>query len=401
MMENWERQKLMKLNNEVNQSKEYLAKLNSGLKDRITVKEREIESLNNLYAKKIDNQKEVNEDQYLATLDQHQQKLAAVAQDYETKLKDYQANLEKTKNKLGEEENNLKTSNQIALHNAKLNNEERFGDIYRSFEENQTQMQFNGNNKLRLLDDQTKNELSRIKTKSEYEVSKLEHAQNLDLSKRQNEFEIKTDGLLKDQNNQLRTQDDQFKENFKKQNIEQTRLQDEKTRIYSDRMAYMDKFHQNLMIQKDSDFKTKYQNIVKEHEEILANIQTKFNEEVRHLQNSTAKEKANITNKSDDDFYRIKTLTPRISDLGHEVLIELPTPEHEWENVHLSVQGRNIKMTVGRKYSDEATDDLGNRNKSSRSELFSREFTVNDLLNPKKLTQKYEDGIVKFKIAKL
>lgn len=391
----------MKLNNDANQSKEYLAKLNTGLRDRIAVKEKEIESVNELYKKRIENQKEVNEDQYLSTQDQHQQKIAAVAKDYETKLQEYRSNLEKTKNKLSEEENNLKNTNEITLHNAKVGAEERFNDLYRSFDDNQNQMQFANNNKLRLLDSQTKNEINRLKSKSEFETSKLEHAQNLDYSKRQNEFELRTEGLLKDQNNQLRLQEDQFKEKFQQQNTEQKRLADEKTRIYSDRITYMDKFHQNLMTQKENDFKIKYQNIVSQHEDILKNIQDKFANEVRELQNTTAKEKSNITNKSDDDFYRIKTLNPRISDLGKEMLVELPVPEHEWENVHLSVQGRNLKMTVGRKYSDEATDDLGNRNKSSRSELFSREFMVKDLLNPKALTQKYEDGIVKFKIAKL
>lgn len=391
----------MKLNNEAAQSKEHLSKLNSGLKDRIAVKEKEIESINNLYAKKIENQKEINEDQYLATLDQHQQKMAAVAKDYENKLEEYRSNLEKTKTKLSDEETNLKNTNQITLHNTKVNGEERFNDLFKNLEDNQNQMQFENNNKLRLLDDQTKNSITQLKSRSAYETSKLEHAKNLDFAKRQNEFELRSDGLLKDQNNQLRLQEDQFKEVFKKQNAEQQRLADEKTRIYSDRLTYMDNFHQNLMTQKENDFKVKYQNIVKQHEEILKEIQHKFDEEVRSLQNSTSQEKSNITTKSNDDFYRIKTLNPRVSDLGKEVLIELPIPEHEWENVHISVQGRNVKMTVGRKYSDEATDDIGNRNKSSRSELFSREFTVKDLLNSKALTQKYEDGIVKFKIAKL
>ena len=391
----------MKVNNEVQQSKEYLSKLNSGLKDRIVLKEKEIEDINALYDRKIQNQKDVNEEKYLSTLDQSQQKIAAVAKDYETKLEEYRTNLEQTKNKLADEENNLKTNQQITLHNAKVNGEERYNEIFKNFDENQSQMLFENNNKLNNLDAQTKNEISRMKSRSQYDISKLEHAQNIDLSKRQNEFELRTDGLLKDQNNQLRLQEDQFKETFQKQNQEQKRLADEKTRIYSDRITYMDKFHQNLMTQKENDFKVKYQNIVKQHEEILKDIQNKFDEEVRSLQNTTAKEKANITNKSDDDFYRIRTLNPRVSDLGKEVLIELAAPEHEWENVHLSVQGRNVKMTVGRKYSDEATDDSGNRNKSSRSELFSREFMVKDLLNPKALTQKYEDGIVKFKIAKL
>lgn len=391
----------MKLNSETLQSKEYLQKLNSGLKDRIIQKEKEIEAINELYAKKSENQKQIHEDQFLSRVDEHQKKLATVAQDYEEKLSTYRDNLQKTQNKLSDEEQMLKSNNELLLHNAKINGEERFNDLYQALDENQKQMQFENNNKTKILQSQSKNEINRLSASAQYEVSKLEHAQNLDLSKRQNEYEIRTEGLVKDQQNQLRSQEDQFKEINRKQNQENQRIIDEKTRIYSDRITHLDKYHQNLMTQKEQDFKIKYQNIVQQHEEVLKDIQNKFSEEVRHLQNSTASEKENITNKNNDEFYRIKTINPKITDLGKEVLIELPVPPHEWENVHLSVQGRSLKMTVGRKYSDEATDDTGNRNKSSRSELFSREFKVADILNAKSLVQKYEDGLVKFKIAKL
>ena len=108
-----------------------------------------------------------------------------------------------------------------------------------------------------------------------------------------------------------------------------------------------------------------------------------------------------IANQNEDQFYRIETLNPTIVDSPKDFLVSLAVPEHEKENVHLSVHGRNVKMTLTRKYSEfiEAKD--GTIDKSNRNELFSKEFPSKDLLNQKQVVQKYEDGILTFKIQKL
>lgn len=391
----------MKITNDPQQSKEYLAKLNSGLRDRIVAKEREIEKVNEFYDQKIENTKIQGEEKILATNDQTNQRLEVAAKDYEQKLNDYRNHLLSTKEKLSNEENQLKVNNEITLHNLKLNSDQKFLDSYQAIDDNQRLIQSDANDKLKMLSYTTNSELSRAKSNAQLEISKVDHQNNLEFNKRQTEFQIQSDGQSRSHLNALRSQEDEFKLQLKNSTSDQKRIIDETTRIQTDRLGYLEKFHQSLMLQKEEDFKVKYQNIVKQHEEVLKDIQKKFEEEVRSLQNSTAEKKQTINEKTQDDFYRIKTIQPRVIDQEKQMIFELDVPKHEWENVHLSAQGRNVKMTIGRKYTDEATDDQGSRNKSSRSELFSKEFTVQDLLNPKTMKQTYADGVLRFKIDKL
>ncbi len=391
----------MNVNRDVADSKEYLSKLNSGLKDRITLKEKEIEAVNKIYDQKIESTKQEGEDRYLNAIDQNQQKLGTVVRDYEEKLSEYRTNLEKTKLKLDEEQKLLKDNSELTLHNLKIKGEENHNDLFKTIVDNQEQLHFDSNNKMKNLILDSKSEISKLKSEADYDLSKLEHQKNLEFNKKTSDFQNQLDGLTKSQTNAMRTQEDEFKEQFKQTMNDQKRLVDEKTRINTDRLNYLDSFHQSLVQQKEQDFKIKYQNIVNQHEEMLNDIQKKFDSEVRNLQESTSKQKSMISEKASDPFYRIQTIEPTITDLGKEVLFELPVANHEWENVHLSVQGRNVKMTLGRKFSDEYTSDLGQRNKSSRSELFSKELQVADLLNAKTITQKYENGKVQFKVAKL
>ena len=108
-----------------------------------------------------------------------------------------------------------------------------------------------------------------------------------------------------------------------------------------------------------------------------------------------------MTNKSDDQFYRIETLTPTVVENEKEYQVSLKVPEHEKENVHLSAHGRGVKMTLTRKFSDSIDQEDGSTSRSTRTELFSKEFPSKDILNPKVVSQKYEDGVLTYKISKL
>ena len=80
--------------------------------------------------------------------------------------------------------------------------------------------------------------------------------------------------------------------------------------------------------------------------------------------------------------------------------VHIPVAEYEKENINISTRGRSIKITLSRKYTDSLNADDGSLNKTTRSELFSKELATNDLLSSKDITQSYKDGILSFKIKK-
>jgi HSP20 family molecular chaperone IbpA len=57
---------------------------------------------------------------------------------------------------------------------------------------------------------------------------------------------------------------------------------------------------------------------------------------------------------------------------------------------------------MSRKYSSALNDSEDNSvNRTSKTQLYSKEFEAKEIMNPKQISQKYENGILSFKIAKL
>ena len=129
-------------------------------------------------------------------------------------------------------------------------------------------------------------------------------------------------------------------------------------------------------------------------------LSNKFEADAQKLIFATSEDKKILNNKSDDPFYRIDKLNPKLIENDKTVTVQVPVADYEKENVHLSTRGRTIKITLSRKYSDSLNAQDGSLNKSTRSELFSKELPTIDLLSPKNITQFYEDGLLTFKINK-
>jgi len=166
------------------------------------------------------------------------------------------------------------------------------------------------------------------------------------------------------------------------------------------KLDYQEMHQKDMLSQREKDFKVRYENMVKEHDTILKNLSAKFEEDARKITASTSTDKKILSGRSEDPFYKVDKLSPKVVEGLKTVTVAVPVAEYEKENVHLSTQGRSIKITLSRKYTDSLNAEDGSLNRSTRSELFSKELTTADLLSPKNITQSYEDGVLSFKINK-
>ena len=159
-------------------------------------------------------------------------------------------------------------------------------------------------------------------------------------------------------------------------------------------------FDKNMVSQK-SLFEKKYQDAELTQKEVLDRIQKKFNEDLKSLSESHSQKKSVHQNKLNDSFYRLTNLEPQVTDKEKEYQIALKMPEHEKDNVQLTAQGRHIHLGYTRRFNDSITSEDGAKVTSNRSETVSKEFNLQDIVDPRKVVQKYEDGKVIFRIAKL
>ncbi len=178
------------------------------------------------------------------------------------------------------------------------------------------------------------------------------------------------------------------------------RLNNEQNRVNHDQLSFQETHQKDMLAQREKDFKVRYENMVKEHDTVLKSLSAKFEADVQRVTASTSTEKKVLGDKSTDPFYKVDKLNPKMTEDLKTVTIAVPVAEYEKENIHLSTQGRSVKITLSRKYTDTLNGEDGSTNRSTRSELFSKELNTTDLLSPKNITQHYSDGILTFKVNK-
>jgi HSP20 family molecular chaperone IbpA len=391
----------MKVAPDLSYNQDYLKKLDQELKHKIIQRESEIENVKKIYDKKLESEEQLGEESYLNKIDQNKSRIESANNDYITKLKDYNENLEKTKINLSQEEKSYKEAQAQQLKSLKAQGDESYKNIYENSLSQQDDLQFKTGQSLKMVDDQAHRDLMKLENKSAKDLAQMAFTYNQKSLTNENDFQSKLREDLKSHQELLTNQKDELKKSMQMTTDRNKRLEMEKVRVQQDELNYLDKYHKNLVDQKQADFKTRYEQLTKEHDRILNDIKSKLDQDIKVETAKNAQTKKSLVTKAADDFYRIDKLAPKLSDSGQEYVLTINVPEHERENVHLVAHGRDLKLTMSRKFSDTLEDEEGTINRTSKSQLFSKELKTLDLVNPKKVTENYQDGLLTFKISKL
>lgn len=384
----------------VKDNEEILKRMNKGLERKIATKEQEIKQVNSLYDKKIEQAKIDGEADFSQGMDKNQQRLIGESNLFEEKIKGYQDRLKKAQETVTTEETTLKNGHQTRVENMKTQMEENFQDQFANTQEKTRGIQATTQDVIKDISAKSNIERNAIESNSQYQINALSSALNTKSTNIEKDYRSKLDSDVKLHNAEVARQRDELKNVMLVEAQKNKRLNDEKIRVSQDQLTYQDKYQQELLKQRDTDFKIRYENAVKEHESILKDISTRLEVDVKKMIEKTTSEKKISENRVEDPFYRVESLTPKMTEDLKTVTIALPVAEYEKENVHLSTQGRLIKMTLSRKFTDNMTAQDGSLNKSTRGELYSKEFKTADLLSSKDITQSYENGVLTFKIKK-
>ncbi len=151
---------------------------------------------------------------------------------------------------------------------------------------------------------------------------------------------------------------------------------------------------------KQTAFELKTQRMEKEHLSLLALMKDRFSTRLNDLKDSFSKKKEMVESKNTDPFYNVGKLSPTMKETPDSYIVSLKVPDHERENITISPRNRYIKITYHRKHSDRVEEQDGTSHTSKRTELMTKQFPTEAILNHKGVTQKYEDGVLKFKVLK-
>jgi HSP20 family molecular chaperone IbpA len=375
-------------------------RLNKSLEHKIASKEDEIKNIDKLYDKKIEQAKLEGESDYMQNLDRNQQRIMGETNAYEEKMKGYQERLQKTHDTVAQEEASIKTTQKDKLDSLKTELERNFQDQYANLQEDRREIQESTRNAVKEISTKSKSEKSLIQQNSQFEMNALASSYNQKAADSESSFRSKLDQDVRLHNAEIAQQKDELKKLSDVDMEKNKRLSSEKNRVAQDQLTYQSKHQEEMLKQRDADFKVRYERIVQDHNKILKDLSDHLESDIKKIVDSNSSKKKVIEERIHDPFYQVDKLEPKMYEELKTVTVALPVAEYEKENVHLSTQGRNIKITLSRKYSDNLNDENGGINRSTRSELYSKEFNTKDLLSSKDITQSYEDGLLTFKIKK-
>ena len=375
-------------------------RMNKSIAKKIESKEKEIQNLDSLYDKKIAQARIEGEDQLIQSLDRNQQRMISESGVFEDKIKSYQDKLKKVQDTVAKEELTLKTTEKQKQEDLKTQLEENFQDQYATTQENQRAIADATQASVKEIATNSKAEKILLEGNAQYEINTLANEFNNKSANSEKEFRSKLDNDIRVHTAEINTQQEQLKKLMTMDAEKNKRLSNELSRVNKGQLDYQETHQKDMLSQRDKDFKIRYENMVKEHDTVLKNLTAKFEEDAKRIATTTSTDKKILSSRAEDPFYRVDKLNPTLVEDLKTVTVSVPVAEYEKENVLLSTQGRSIKITLSRKYTDSLNADDGSLNKSTRSELFSKELPTTALLSPKNITQSFEDGVLTFKINK-
>jgi HSP20 family molecular chaperone IbpA len=385
----------MKVDNDI------LKEMDNKIRKKINLKEQELEKIDKIYDKRIEQANSLADDKYVDVLDRNKQRIVVANQEYEDKLKNYQDSLAKTKIDTETNEQKALDLTKEKQHILKDQSEEKYSKIYNNARDTQDELFEKSQNDARQLD--KKSRLEKIAHEGHAKQELASFASALQQNTRGQEENLKSQ-LGSEQAAMAHTltqnkMDTQIR--LTESTIKNKRIEDEQKRVQEEKLKLLDQYQSNLVKQKQSDFQVRYQKMSEEHQAILNNLTAKLAKTTQEALAANAVDKKAITDLNNDPFYRLEILKPKVSEDAMNYYVHLEVPEHEKENVHLMAHGREIRITMSRKYTSSLDDTDGSTNRTSKTQLYSKDFPTDDLTNPKNITQKYENGVLSFKVAKL
>lgn len=378
----------------------YLQKLEAQKGDRIAVKQAQLQNLDSVYDAKMKELQEKGEAELDTVRIKQQEELLKSVSEGEERLKEHRGEVDKNILKLEESR-----ANAIDYHREqgkKIN--QNYGEKLRELNDTVTTNIQKKNELANKAIDDTKQE-----TKSNIRQSQKEGEKQVSALINNHEKKYKEeDTRYRD----IRSQADlQFYRDMARSKAERERLMREQYEKSEGQARIVEGAHQKkvtdletnyikLYEQREAIFQERFKQHQQANDSYLNRLKEQFNKDLKEITESHMKKKRAIENMSEDDFYHLKLLSPTITENEKFYLIDMAVPEHEKESIVLNAFDRTMRLSLSRRFNDELTDEQGVRDTTKRSEIITKEFVVKDILDPKNISQKYENGILTYKVAK-
>lgn len=147
-------------------------------------------------------------------------------------------------------------------------------------------------------------------------------------------------------------------------------------------------------------FEKKYQDQLKRHNELDQTQQKRYVDLQEKSKEDLHQRVALATQKAGDPFFDFTEMRPELTEQPDHYVLKVPTPEYAKEETIVSSNTKEIVLHTNRRHKDVRKNEDGSTSKVDKAESLVTRIPVNSVLNPRKMTKEWADGVTTFKIWK-
>lgn len=366
----------------------------------VAAKEREIENVRNYFDAKKEADRLTGQKELLEVRDANQQEILAALDHKTTRLEDMRTSLKKDFDRLESERAIL--AEQDALEKeasiARMNDEQ--ASIAEDTMQRSREIGQKANQEIAELQKENQFQLAQasINARNKYDAQVQAHDANLADRMREQRVQVATREIEHKQKlNQLQSEFEKDSVNITRSNVAD---KTKKEQLYLKELRTQEDQYNYLLKEKQKQFEQKYANLESEHNTIIKRTEDRFKEQLVELSQKYSSIRDTAASRAEDPFYNLNRLNHTVENTPDAYLVHVEVPEHEADSVLLSGHKRSMKLTLNRRYSERLDGKEGYVDINKRSETFTQEFPVADIIDGKEISRKYEDGVLTFRVAK-
>lgn len=328
-------------------------------------------------------------------------KLMVETANNEKKLMRIKDNLELVKQQTEKEKQNLNYNLKTKTENQK----EQFNTLFNA-RANQQKLQLQDledsyNVEIRKLQRDMKNKETNLRQSGSSELRELKATNKENIRNEQDIYRIKKDGLDDTHHNQLVLQEKKHKNYLAKQErlFHDKSIQRQET--FDNIVKQVEQDGQNRQMSKQKLFEKKYQVLNESHKSKITGLSKNKEKIINNLKNEILNKHILNFKKTRDPFYTKTTLEPKLTKLeNRDFQLELKIPQTEIEHLNIYAGKKEIKMSFNRRFENTKENSDGSTDKVNKVESVIKKIKVDEVLDPKSITQTYKDGILKINIKR-
>lgn len=341
------------------------------------------------------------EKEFINLRNQLDHKLMVETANNERKLMKVKDSLEQVKQQTEKEKQNLAYNLRAKTENQK----EQFNNLFNARAQQQKlqlqDLEDSYNVEIRKLQRDLKNKEAEIKSTGSDKLRTVQAQNKENIQNEQDIFRIKKDGLDTVHHNQLTTQEKKHKQYLAKQ---ERLFQDksvQRQEVFDDIVKKVEADGRGRQMTKQKLFEKKYNQLNEKHTQKITALSKNKEKIINNLKNEILNKHILNFEKTRDPFYTKTTIEPNLTKLpNRDFELKLKIPKEQVEHLTISAVNKEIKLSFNRRFQNVKENADGTTDKINKVETIVKNIKVDEILDSKKLSKSYKDGVLTVQIKR-